>query len=321
MRAKDEEPEFKSILSKTLKTIEEGSDEKIHALLKEYTRKCTIAQFESCWRMNAHFNLINWETDILHLDFFAEAIEKLKKLGVISYATEGEAKNCWVIDLSQVKEFQNVEKQYQILIKSDGVATYVGKDIAYAMWKLGLLEKSFGFEKFCDQPGEGVVYTTMGTLHSNEEEIRLQKEFSHYDQAISVIDNRQSTPQSVVSAALEIIEKTQGERKYRHLAYGVVYISPSTLEDFGFKLNDDEKSKTRLPFSSRKGWFVTIDETLDIMKKKAMKETRDRNPETDETWVEEVSEKLAIGSFRYFLTKFDINKDIVFDINTVLDME
>ena len=78
MRAKDEDPEFKKLLSETLLKIEEGKDPDIYSIHQEYTKECATEQIKTCWRMGASFDIINWETDILHMKFFAEAIDLLK---------------------------------------------------------------------------------------------------------------------------------------------------------------------------------------------------------------------------------------------------
>lgn len=316
MRKNDEDPEFKQKLSDTLLKIEKGTDENISKLQYDYTRKCTIWQLETCWRLWSYFDLINWETDILHMQLFEHAIEKLKNSWYIRYEDSGEAAWCWIIDLSSLEEFSKEEKKYQILIKSDGVATYTWKDIAYAMWKLGKLWKDFFYDKFFDQPNWQELFTTTSHQTTN-----IARTFWGYNLAIAVIDNRQSFAQKVVKWALNLLWYSDEEHKYIHLAYWVVYLTPATLLEFGYELNDEESSQTRLPFSTRKWWFITIDKTLDILKSKAYQETKKRNPDKDEKRLNEISEKIAVSSFRFFLTKTDLTKDITFDINEAIDME
>src|SRR5690606_5130328 len=110
-------------------------------------------------------------------------------------------------------------------------------------------------------------------------------------------------------------------KEYHHLSYGVVYLTPKTLENFGFKLSDDEKQEKRLPFSSRKGWFVTIDDTFELLKKKAYEESKTRNADKDDVWLNNVAEKVALGAMRFYLLRTDINQDITFDIDEALDMK
>lgn len=316
MRQKEEDSDFKEKLSQILLSLEKNDDQELINLHNQYTRKCAVAQFESCWRMNCFFDLVNWETDILHLDLFKTTFEELKSSGFVKYADKGDAKGCWILDLSQIEEFKNMEHPYQILIKSDGVATYPAKDIVYAIWKLGFLKKDFFYKKLVKQPNDKWIFTTTSDNKDSE-----KTNFGNYDKSLAVIDNRQSHAQNVVKKALEILGYLKDKKEYHHLAYGVVYLTPKTLTDFGFSLSEEEKKEKRLPFSSRKGWFITIDETFDLLKKKAKQESLDRNEDKDEKWLDETAEKIALGAMRYYLLKTDISQDIVFDIDSALDLK
>lgn len=316
MREKDEDPEFKKLLSETLFKIEEGKDSDIYKIHQEYTKKCALEQVKTCWRMNASFDIINWETDILHMKFFAEAIELLKEKWYVKYVDEWEAMWCRIIDLSSLAEYQKEEKKYQIIIKSDWVATYIAKDIAFAMWKLGYLTKDFLYKTFVHEPDWNIIYTTTG--ESNWE---LKEKFWNYNLAITVIDNRQIPPQEIVKSSLKLLGYLNKNKEYRPLGYGVVYLTPKTLINFWYELTQEEKAEKRLPFASRKWWTVTIDEMLHMLHEKAYRETKERNPAKDAEWLDDVSEKIAIGSLRFFLIKSDISKDIVFDVEEALDMQ
>ncbi len=315
MHRREHEKEFKERLVDTLLKIEEGRDRDLMELHKKYTRQCVIAQIESCWRLNAYFDLVNWETDILHLKFFEKTIEILKEKDCVKYAEDGDAKGCWILDLANVPEFKNLKHPYQVLIKSDGVATYVAKDIVYAMWKLGLIDDDFYYEKLIKQPNNKYTYTTTSLPNTNEHPL-----FGNYDIAISVIDKRQSHAQNVVRTALKLMGFTRG-KEYIHLPYGVVYITPKTLLEFGIELDEEEKSKEKLAFSSRKGWVITLDESFELVKKHAYNETKQRNPDKTDSWLNEVAENITLAAMRFFLLKSDLNQDIVFDIDNVLEMK
>lgn len=316
MRSKEEDVEFKKYLSDLLLQIEEWNDPTINKVHTEYVQKCTIEQFKSCRRMNAHFDVVNRETDILHLKFFAEAMDLLREKWYIKFIEEWDAAGCRVIDLSSLPEYTKEEKQYQVLIKSDWVATYVAKDIAFAMRKLGYLKKDFKYDVFTHDPDWEIVYTT----HSQDHDKR-KWHFWNYDTAITVIDNRQNAAQEVVKSSLKLLWYTNEHKQYLHLPYGVVYLTPQTLLDSWYKLTDEEKSEKRLPFASRKWWTVTIDEMMEILHQKAYRETKERHPEAEDFRLDEVAEKLAIWSFRFFLIRTDISKDIVFDLREAIDMQ
>ena len=316
MKAKDEDPEFKKILSETLLKIEEGTDGEVYRIHQEYTKKCAWEQIKTCRRMNASFDVINRETDILHLKFFAEAMDLLREKWYVKFAEEGEAAGCWIIDLSSLPEYQKEEKQYQILIKSDGVATYIAKDIAFAMRKLWYLSKDFWYKVFTHQPDGSIIYST----HAGEES-DIKDKFWHYNMAITVIDNRQIPVQEVVKSSLKLLWYLTKNKQYMPLGYGIVYLTPKTLMSFGYELTEEEKLEKRLPFASRKGRTVTVDEMMTILHEKAYRETKERNPEKDAERLDEVSEKIAVWSLRFFLIKWGIEKDIVFDVDEVMDMQ
>lgn len=317
MRKKDEDPRFKQLLSETLLKIEEGEDEDLKKLHYDYTRRCALDQIRTCRRMNAYFDAIARETDVLHLKFFAEAMDLLREKWVMKFADDGEAKGCWILDLSSLPEYQKEEKKYQILIKSDGVATYVAKDIAFALRKLGYLTKDFGYDIFEQDPRGETIYTT----NSEPTEKQTKYGFGNYDTAITVIDNRQLQAQAIVQSAFKLLELDKDHKQYLPLGYGVVYLTPQTLTKLWYKLTAEELAEKRLPFSSRKWRTVTLDEMMKMLHDKAYRESKERNSEKDDVRLDEVAEAIAIGSLRFFLMRLDIDKDLVFDIDEVLDMQ
>lgn len=317
MRKKDEDPKFKQLLSETLLKIEEWTDEKLKKIHYNYTRRCALDQIRTCWRMNAFFDAIARETDVLHLKFFAEAMDLLREKWVVKFIDDGEAKGCRVLDLSSLPEYAKEEKQYQILIKSDGVATYIAKDIAFALRKLGYISKNFGYDVFDEDPRWRTLYTT----NSHPGAKVTKHDFGNYDTAITVIDNRQIPAQTIVSSVFKLLNLDKDHKQYLPLGYGVVYLTPETLTKLWYKLNTEELAEKRLPFSSRKWRTVTLDEMIVMLHDKAYRESKERNPEKDDIRLDETAETIAIGSLRFFLMRSDIDKDLVFDIDEVLDMQ
>lgn len=320
MRKRDDDPVFKRYLSEILLKIEEGKDEELMDLHYDYTRRCALDQIRTCRRMNAYFDGIAWETDILHIKFFAEAMDLLRAKWVATFSDDGEAKGCWILDLSSLPEYQKEEKQYQILIKSDGVATYIAKDIAFALRKLGYLSKDFGYNIFEEDPRGETIYST--NSHPGEKgEKKTKHGFWNYDTAITVIDNRQLQAQAIVQSAFKLLGLNKDHKQYFPLGYGVVYLTPETLTKLWYTLTAEERAEKRLPFSSRKWWTVTLDEMMKMLHDKAYRESKERNQEKDDIRLDEVAETIAIGSLRFFLMRSDIDKDLIFDIDEVLDMQ
>jgi arginyl-tRNA synthetase len=252
----------------------------------------------------------------LHLKFFAEAMDILKTKWFVKFADEGDAKWCRILDLSSLPEYAKEEKQYQIMIKSDGLATYVAKDIALAMWKLGYMTKDFWYEQLREDPRGVKMYTT-----STDTTQGKNHGFWNYDEAVTVIDYRQIPPQTIVASALKLLWHVQWEKKYLPLGYGIVFLTPQTLLNMKFTLSEEEKLEKRLPFASRKWRTVTIDDMLDMLHTKAYAETKERNPEKDDSRLHTVAEAMAISALRFFLIRGDITKDIVFDLDEAMDMQ
>jgi arginyl-tRNA synthetase len=316
MRKIEEDPVFKKRLSETLLKIEDASDPEINKLHQKYTQDCTHGQMESCRRMGAYFDLVVWETHTVHLKFFAQAMDILREKWFVKYADDGDAKWCRIFDFSRLPEYANAEKQYQIMIKSDGVANYIAKDIAFAMRKLGYMDKDFWYNQSREDPRGIRMFMT--TAETNQWK---KHDFGNYDEAITVIDNRQLPPQWIVQSAVKLLRQNREEKKYLPLGYGIVFLTPKTLLNMKIDLSDEEKLEKRLPFASRKWWTVTIDDMLDMLHKKAYFETKERNPEQDDARLDKVAEAMAISALRFFLIRGDITKDIVFDLDEVMDMK
>jgi arginyl-tRNA synthetase len=201
------------------------------------------------------------------------------------------------------------------MIKSDGVATYTAKDIAFALWKLGYIKENFGYAHFIEDPRGVMMYTT--TMEKNAGQ---HHDIGNYDKAITIIDNRQIPPQEIVKSALLLLDPSQ-HKEYLPLGYGVVYLTPQTLLKLKYTLSDEEKKEKRLPFASRKGRSVSIDEMLDMLYKKAHTETKARNLEKDDTWLEQTAEAMSVSALRFFLIRGDISKESIFDLDEAMDMQ
>ncbi|MBI3859257.1 MAG: arginine--tRNA ligase [Thaumarchaeota archaeon] len=291
--AKD--PKLKEKQSLVLKEIERGKGE-----VAEYTRKIVdrilAAQLSTCWRIGASYDLLNWESQIVHSGMWENVFEKLKRDDYVKLETEGENKGCWVIPDSETGE-------QKVVVRSDGTTVYVAKDIPYAAWKIGLVEDPFGYEVYEGrQPDGRALYT------SRLEKSKVKINFGSADLAISVIDTRQSYLQRIVSKVLDKLQAGASKR-YRHRSYEVVALSKKTAEQLGFEISGDFAQ-----MSGRKGLYVNVDSVLAALKERAETETRKRNTTESEDWVQDVAEAVAVAAFRYELLKQDPDKMIVFDI-------
>jgi arginyl-tRNA synthetase len=294
-------PALKEKQSLVLKEVEGGTGE-----IAEYTRtvvrKILAAQLSTCWRLGATYDLLNWESQLVHSKMWERIFESLKKMGFVKYQDQGENKGCWVIPDPESGE----EK---VVVRSDGTVVYVAKDIPYAAWKVGLVDDPFGYEVFAaDQPG-GPLYST--ALDGKKHNLH----FGGADLAISVIDTRQSYLQRIVAKVLEQLHEG-ASRKYLHRSYEVVSLSKRTASQLGFEIEGEFAH-----MSGRKGLYVNADTMLDKLKEKAKFETRRRNLSEADEWVEGVAEAVAVAALRYELLKQDPDKMIVFDMEESLQFQ
>jgi arginyl-tRNA synthetase len=294
-------PGLKEKQSLVLKEIEKGDGE-----VAEYTRsvvkRILVAQLSTCWRLGAAYDLLNWESQLVHSRMWERIFESLKKMGYVKYQDQGENKGCWVIPDPESGE----EK---VVVRSDGTVVYVAKDIPYAAWKIGLVEDPFGYEVFAaEQPG-GVLYST--TLGAKKHSMN----FGGADLSISVIDTRQSYLQRIVAKVLDKLHEGSS-RKYLHRSYEVVSLSKRTASQLGFEIEGEFAH-----MSGRKGLYVNTDTMLDKLRDKAKVETRKRNLSESEEWVASVAEAVAVAALRYELLKQDPDKMIVFDMEESLNFQ
>ncbi len=301
-RRYEAEPALKEKQRLVLQEIEKGEGE-ISDYAHRIVLKILADQLKTCWRLGARYDLLNWESHILKTGMWGRLFEELKKKGIAVYETEGENAGCWVIRDEKLGD----EK---VLVRSDGTAVYVSKDIPYAAWKIGLIDDPFKYEIYPKQPGARELWTT--TTGTGD---RDHPKFGGADLAISVIDTRQSRLQQIVSRVLERMEGKESER-YLHRSYEVVALSKKSAESLGI-----QTEKEFVHMQGRKGVYINVDVVLDALRTKAIAETKKRSPQDTETWVEEVAEKIAIAAFRFELLKQDPDKMIAFDIESSLELQ
>jgi arginyl-tRNA synthetase len=294
-------PQLKEKQSLVLKEIESGGGE-----IAEYTRgivkRILQAQLSTCWRMGASYDLLNWESQLVHSKMWEMIFDSLKKTGYVRFQDQGENEGCWVIPDPETG-------QEKVVVRSDGTIVYVAKDIPYAAWKIGLVDDPFGYEVFDSaQPG-GILYST--TLSGKKSNVH----FGGAQLAVSFIDTRQSYLQRIVAKVLDELHEG-ASRRYLHRSYEVVSLSKKTAAAIGFEIEGEFAH-----MSGRKGLYVNVDTMLEKLKEKAKVETRKRNLSEPEQWVEEVAESLAVAALRYELLKQDPDKMIVFDMEDALQFE
>ncbi len=302
-RMYEKNPLLQSKRMDIIKSIEKGGNQ-ISKFSENIVGKVISAQLETLWGLGIFFDLLATETYILRSKFWEKAFKKLKKKNLV-YLGTGKNEGCWMLKLSDLDEFKGMENPDKILVRSDGTVLYAGKDIAYAMWKHGLIE-DFSCEKFVTQPNRKILWRTSLNKKSSQS-------FGNADTSINVVDVRQSYEQDVVATALKMVS---GEKNYIHYDYEVVSLSKKTADALGVSADTEI-----IHMSGRKGLFVNADTVLGRLSEKTYGETKKRNPEESDAWLRRVSESVAASTLRYELTKIDRDKIIVFDIDDSLKLE
>ncbi|MCY1153850.1 MAG: argS [Nitrososphaera sp.] len=303
----EKDPQVAEKRKLVLKEIEEGKSE-IARFAMDITLRVLQEQLKTCWRMKAHYDLLNFETHIVGSKLWSKAFELLKSNGIAKYETEGKNKGCWVI------EGKEKEEEDKVLVRSDGTATYIAKDIPYAAWKLGLVEDPFYYQEYTKQWDGSTLYAT--TLADGSNSKSIGKKFNGGQRVITIIDSRQSRLQRIISQVLSKIG-VGGSHKYFHLSYEAVTLSSDTAKEFGIDIGD----RQFMHMSGRKGIYVNADYVLDALHTKAYKEVKTRNPDFSDQQLNKIADEISISAIRYNMIKQDLDKIITFDIKESLSLE
>jgi arginyl-tRNA synthetase len=299
----EKDPQLLQKRSLVLKEIEEGRSETARFAM-DIALRVLQEQLKTCWRLKTRYDLLNFESHIVVTELWSKAFELLKSNDIARYETEGKNKGCWVI------EGKNEEDK--ILVRSDGTATYIAKDIPYAAWKLGLVEDPFFYREYKKQWDGSTLYATTVDEDGNKS---IDKKFNGGESVITIIDSRQSRLQRIISQVLSKIGV--GGERYFHLSYEAVTLSSDTAKAFGIDIGD----RQFMHMSGRKGIYVNADYVLEALHAKAYEEVKSRNHDFSEQLLHAIAEEIAISAIRYNMIKQDLDKIIAFDIKESLSLE
>ena len=302
--------------SEILHLIEEGGNET--AKLADYVAmrnvECILATME---RLSIRYDLLPRESEILHLHFWQKAFEQMKTLGVIRLETDGNNAGCWVMPFESHSGTDEHQAD-KILVRSNDTVTYTGKDIAYQMWKLGLLGLDFFYNRFYTYNDGKEVWITSAEDSNTAGPI---PDFGGGSTVYNVIDSRQSYPQDVVKKGVAAIAPEKGEQASVHLSYEMVVLSPAAAEELGFEVSVEDRKRPFIEMSGRKGLGVKADDLITRLEENALKEVEARHAELPDEEKKFIAHQLAVGALRYFLLKFTRNTIIVFDFKEALSFE
>ena len=294
----------------TLHAIEAGGNETA-AIAELISTGVLRRHLETMERLGIEYDFLPRESEILHLHFWEAARALMVAKGVLYLETEGKNKGCWVMRRAGVEQSEWPDEDAKILVRSNGTVTYVGKDIAYHLWKFGLLGKDFGYAKFRE-------YATHTCWISTVEGETPHPSFGHADAIYNVIDSRQDDPQTQVKEALRALGFVAESEHYTHLNYAFVGLTARTAVDLGYVLSEEDTAKNFIEVSGRKGFGVKADDLIDRMIAAAKTEVDARHPELSEPERAEIADAIGVGALRFFLLRFTRNTVIAFDYQDAL---
>jgi arginyl-tRNA synthetase len=273
------------------------------------------AHLRTMLRLKIEYDVLPRESEILHLQFWATAFEQLKERKAIYFETEGKNKGCWVMPGSAFRDESTGDDDSKVIVRSNGTVTYVGKDIAYQLWKFGLLGKDFYYCKWHTYPDGHEVWASTDQPQGNS------LHFGAGARVYNVIDSRQSYLQDVVVAGLRALNYEKQAENSIHFSYEMVALSPRTCAEMGIELSEEDQRRPYVEVSGRKGLGVKADDLIDRLIEKALDEVTSRHAEDPEETRRRVATQIAIGALRYFMLKFTRNSVIAFDFAEALSFE
>jgi arginyl-tRNA synthetase len=320
--------------SATLHSIEEGNNET--AAIADLISVAVLKRhLETMDRLDIEYDFLPRESEILHLHFWDAAFTKLKEAGVLTYEAEGKNKGCWIMRRAgtAAKPFTTgypsaslragsegtgekiTEEDQKVIVRSNGTVGYVGKDIAYHMWKFGLLGRDFGYRKFYRYPNAHDCW--ISTTDGEPDHPR----FGDVAEIYNVIDARQSEAQNTVIEALRGLGHGEAADRYTHFSYEMVALTPRCAAELGYTLSEEDQGRSWIEVSGRKGFGVKADDLLDALIGAAGKEVDARHPELSAAERSTIATQIAIGALRYFMLKFTKPSVIAFDFKDALSFE
>jgi arginyl-tRNA synthetase len=300
----------------TLHEIENGGNET--AEVAELISTAVLRRhLETMLRLDIEYDFLPRESEILHLKFWESAFEQLKKTGVLYFENEGKNKGCWVMTRPGAEIAEgDLNEDAKVIVRSNGTVTYVGKDIAYHLWKFGLLGKDFGYKPFFSYPNHECWI-------SAEKGDEPHPHFGGAQAIYNVIDARQSDPQANVIQALRGMGYTEQADRYTHFSYEMVALTPRCAVELGYDVSEEDLARPYIEVSGRKGFGVKADDLIDklIVATRAEVDARQTGGAEAEAGRQKIAEQIAIGALRYFMLKFTRNSVIAFDFKDALSFE
>jgi arginyl-tRNA synthetase len=316
----EQDKQNREVRHQVLHALEEGGNET--AAIADLISVAVLRRhLETMDRLDIEYDFLPRESEILHLHFWDAAFTKLKEGGVLSFETDGKNKGCWVMRRGKTNAAidadaeEVAEEDQKVIVRSNGTVGYVGKDIAYHLWKFGLLGRDFEYRKFYRYPNQHDCWISTTAGESNH------PHFGDVAEIYNVIDARQAEAQSTVVEALRALGYNEQADHYTHFSYEMVALTPRCAADLGYQLSDEDKTRSYIEVSGRKGFGVKADDLIDTLIASAKKEVDPRHPQLSEAERITIATQIAVGALRYFMLKFTKPSVIAFDFKEALSFE
>ena len=345
----------------TLHDLERDADPTA-AMARAVTDRIVRCHLRTMARLGIEYDLLSWEGDILRLAFWDRAFEILKASGAVHLQTAGRLAGCWVMPIDEAGETEapadaqlpandqapanaqvptddqapadtqvpadaegggtDPDTRLKVIVRSNGTVTYVGKDIAYQLWKFGLLGRDFHYRQFGAQPSGRPLWTTSSEAATDTADATdaPPAPFGRAAAVYNVIDTRQSYLQRLLVQALTALDHPDEAERSVHFSYEMVALSRNTARALGHAALDDD-GKPFVEVSGRKGVGVKADDLLDRVTERAGQEVAARHPDLADGERRRIAEIISTAAVRYFMIKFSRGKVIAFDIDEALSFE
>ena len=302
----------------TLHSLETGGNE-ISEIAELISTSVLRRHLETMQRLGIEYDFLPRESEILSLNFWDAARTLMIEKGVLYLETAGKNKDCWVMKRANTEGLtdEGPDEEAKVIVRSNGTVTYVGKDIAYHLWKFGLLAKDFYYERFHEYP-DHTCWSSTGDANANDP---AHPTFAKADAIYNVIDSSQSDPQNNVIAALRGMGYTEAADHYTHFSYEKVALTPRCALELGYTIAEEDKVRPFIEVSGRKGLGVKADDLLDKLIAAAKVQVDERQPALEEAERLLIAQQIAVGALRYFMLRFNRNTIIAFDFKDALSFE
>lgn len=304
------EPALKEKQKFVLRAIEE-KDSELFPFVAMITDRILREQLATCWRLGIFYDAMVYESDIIQSKLWETVFSEIQSKGIARLETEGKYQGCFVVSVPG-----EMEGEDKVLVRGDGTATYIAKDLPFAGLKVGVVKDRFRYLNYVTQPNGRKLWRSSSANGEPQSPISWGS-----GKSITVIDSRQARLQRIIKYILESLAGKSLTTRFIHLGYAIISLSANTANMLASAGEQSEKKQGVVTMSGRRGTYVNVDDLLEEVKKKALSETRKRNEnETNDSWFDIVSEKLAIAAIKFSVLKQDLDKMIVFDMEDSLQL-